>query len=123
MEDESRIRTDLINFGADPDEGICSCWVLVNVSGEVCFFESDLFAVWSRLIGLKEAVGSGRVKLFLGSLRGNNCEDHQNFDPTSLQSDSLWLVFIIANVRSVLSPAHTSFRLFPDGRKKKKKKN
>lgn len=81
------------------------------------------FALWSRLIGLKEAVGSGRVKLFLGSLRGNNCEDHQNFDPTSLQSDSLWLVFIIANVRSVLSPAHTSFRLFPDGRKKRKKKN
>lgn len=79
------------------------------------------FVLWSRLIGLKEAVGSGRVKLFLGSLRGNNCEDHQNFDPTSLQSDSLWLVFIIANVRSVLSPAHTSFRLFPDGRKKKKK--
>lgn len=41
MEDESRIRTDLINFGADPDEGICSCWVLVNVSGEVCFVISS----------------------------------------------------------------------------------
>lgn len=101
-----------LTFGADPHEGICACWVLVNVAVEVCFFESDLFSVWSRLIRLKGAIGSCWVLL---GLVGSSCswvlyEDHQNLDPTSHQSDSLWLLFIIPNVRSFLSPAHTSFR-------------
>ena len=71
-----------LTFGADPHEGICACWVLVNVAVEVCFFESDLFSVWSRLIRLKGAigscwvllglVGSCWVKLFLGSLWGSS---------------------------------------------------